>query len=62
MVSSPMNPCVFTGEGILMVIYVDDILDVSKDETVGEKVWGLFSKKNTNQTDRKFATSFNRGI
>ena len=45
LVSSPMNPCVFTGEGILMVIYVDDILVVSRDETVGKKVWGLFNKQ-----------------
>ena len=44
LVSSPTDPCVFTGAGIIMVIYVDDIIIISKDRETGSKVQALFNK------------------
>ena len=45
LVSSPTDPCVFTAPGIIMVIYVDDIIIIiSKDRETGSKVQALFNK------------------
>ena len=41
---SAADPCVFSGEGLLMIIYVDDILVISKDSPVGKRVQDLLNE------------------
>ena len=42
--ASAADPCVFSGEGLLMIIYVDDILVISKDSSVGKRVQDLLNE------------------
>ena len=44
LVSSPTDPCDFTAPGVIMVIYVDDIIIISKDRETGSQVQALFNK------------------
>ena len=42
--ASAADPCVFLGEGLLMIIYVDDILVISRDSSVGKRVQDLLNE------------------
>ena len=42
--ASPTDPCVFTAMGTIMIIYVDDIIIVSKDGEVGKRVQALLNE------------------
>ena len=42
--ASAADPCVFSGDGLLMIIYVDDILVISKDSSVGKRVQDLLNE------------------
>ena len=42
--ASAADPCVFSGEGLLTIIYVDDILVISKDSSVGKRVQDLLDE------------------
>ena len=43
--STAANPCVFTGTGVIMIIYVDDVLIVSSKPETGKLIWDKLNEK-----------------